>query len=469
MTFVPNIDHDAAEKKPLAQRVPPRSGAASPEPAPDPRPVPEHVGGAESRPVRFAGRGAEAQRSLPDRAEAADDESDRFARSRFRGTDPDAMRAQQAPDPSVINGLLARVGDGQLDAVQSAMRATAYVPDTAPEHDRSSGSAIPRRQPAGELDPSPIPAMFEPEGQAQAVTSPAAGEADSLGMSRTGTVAESWPDPSGYRQSESAFEPRREPAPLRSRDERFPPRHPSQSTQPTAFAPTRTVGGVYVDRPLGTGIADNAPAVFGETPRSDRKHGPVETVSFTDDSAEGIGSGIEDSIRMSLAYRIAYRLLGSQYSARELAHRVVTKVASLHLPESQEDLAIAGGTVAASLAWMHENPQSLGQLRSQDPHFDHRSRLARELARWPESAQAILALRGLADWELERIVAATGAADSEVREITSYWFETDAESVGMLRDLGQWTGGDANRQTAFNEASPLSHLDDVHSSIHAGV
>lgn len=165
-----------------------------------------------------------------------------------------------------------------------------------------------------------------------------------------------------------------------------------------------------------------------------------------------------------VVYRIAFRLIGSPSEVDALIAR---EAPALDPPPPRgwsELLYAAHVAVEAAQTWRTQHAVKLVDLRGIDPHAAHRQRLSRELNRWPTEAQAILALRCLADLSVEEISASTGFDDSQIRDVTVSWMPEDAESLGLLADLGQWIGGESTATDAFVAAPPLAFLDDVYTS-----
>ena len=164
------------------------------------------------------------------------------------------------------------------------------------------------------------------------------------------------------------------------------------------------------------------------------------------------------------AHRVAFRLVGVAGAAKSLVAGLGANAASTHVgSRSQADVEAVSGAVAGALHW-HETNEVAGRRRMEDPHFEHRVRLTRELRRWPEPDRTVLALRFLAEWSVEQIAEVTGSGEGAVRDITRWWDESEGgNDGGLLHALDQWTEQpDDPSDGAFAPPGALAHLDDLY-------
>lgn len=165
------------------------------------------------------------------------------------------------------------------------------------------------------------------------------------------------------------------------------------------------------------------------------------------------------------AHRVAFRLVGVAGPARSMVANLGVDAASTHVgSRSRADVDAVGGAVAGALSW--HGSGEVGRRRMEDPHFEHRVRLTRELMRWPEPNRTVLALRFLAEWTVEQIADVTGSGEGAVRDVTRWWDASEGgNDGGLLHALDQWTEQpDDPSDGAFAPPGPLAHLDDLYES-----
>lgn len=194
------------------------------------------------------------------------------------------------------------------------------------------------------------------------------------------------------------------------------------------------------------------PRATSGAPRSDvgGATSPVE------DPTTGPVPIIDSSPLYSLCFRITYRLTGSKIRARSFTYSAIEQAQKTPLLATATATAVACA-VQSVIDWRGSGDRD--SASPNDPHLAHRLRLLRDLARWPATQRAMLALRALGALSLEATAESVGMSPAAVAETTRMWMPEDDEHQGLLVNLDQWMG-ESPTSSPFRPPSPFEHLDD---------
>ncbi len=163
----------------------------------------------------------------------------------------------------------------------------------------------------------------------------------------------------------------------------------------------------------------------------------------------------------SAAHRVAYRLTGSSRRASAIADEAVNAAATARRADARLG-TIATAVGVAIEAILATADAVITSDVDHDPFAQHRTRLRRDLARWPRTSRLTLALRHLVGMPPEVVAEVLGREVADVREITRHWSPEDStfDQVIDLRNYGRLFGQVQEADPTSGRASdPLDHLD----------
>lgn len=163
----------------------------------------------------------------------------------------------------------------------------------------------------------------------------------------------------------------------------------------------------------------------------------------------------------SAAHRVAYRLTGSSRRASAIADEAVNAAATARRADARLGTIATAVGVAIEAVLATADAVITADVDN-DPFAQHRTRLRRDLARWPRTSRLTLALRHLVGMSPALVAEVLGRDVADVREITRHWSPEDStfDQVIDLRDYGRLFGRVQETDPAPERPSdPLEHLD----------
>ena len=215
-----------------------------------------------------------------------------------------------------------------------------------------------------------------------------------------------------------------------------------------------------------TGLDWSAEADAGnEWPNPDMDRLPVPAhrvvMSETRISLDDASLDAQTASLLRDAYRLAFRLTGTARMASNIAMAAAQSATANPDPRTHLNL-MATHALKLCLGVSSETPVDQSRVIT---HWEHRTRLRRELCRYSQHERTILALRHLIGLAPGTVAKVVGTDEESVRNVTARWVPSDAPSGdSLLVGLDNWINAEEAAATSSLPSAPpgseLAALDD---------
>ena len=213
---------------------------------------------------------------------------------------------------------------------------------------------------------------------------------------------------------------------------------------------------------LGSSAAGDAASEW-PGPDEDRLPVPAHRVvmSETRISLDDASLDAQTTSLLRDAYRLAFRLTGTARMASNIAMAAAQSATASPDPRTHLNL-MATHALKLCLGVSSEAPVDQSRVIT---HWEHRTRLRRELCRYSQQERTILALRHLIGLAPGTVAKVVGTDEESVRNVTARWVPSDAPSGdSLLVGLDNWINADEAAATSSLPSAPpgseLAALDD---------